>query len=124
MRTRKGWGEAESWTEAEAREALAACKASGQTIVKFAQQHGVRAGRLYAWRQRLNKEVGVEGAVETAALIPVTLGSDLTSKPSPSCSRASVIVNDGLLRIEIADVNTVSATWVAALIRATREVGE
>lgn len=57
--------------------------------------------------QRLNKVVGVASAVETAALILVTLGSDVASKPSPSCSRGSMIVSDGKLHIEIADVNTV-----------------
>lgn len=122
MRTRKGWRQADSWTEAEARAALAECKEGGQTVVEYAQQHGIRAERLYAWRQRLKKAHGVASAVDTTALIPVTVRSDTATRPSSS--RGIVIVNDGPLRIEIADVNTVSATWVAALIRTTREVGE
>jgi len=41
------------WTEAQAREVLAAVAASGLGVAKFAERHGVQAQRIYLWRRKL-----------------------------------------------------------------------
>jgi transposase-like protein len=41
------------WTEAQAREVLAAVVASGLGVAEFAARHGVQAQRIYLWRRKL-----------------------------------------------------------------------
>jgi transposase-like protein len=41
------------WTEAQAREVLAAVAASGLGVARFAERHGVQAQRIYLWRRKL-----------------------------------------------------------------------
>jgi transposase-like protein len=43
------------WTEADAREALAALAASGRSLRAFAREHGLDPQRLYAWRRKLQR---------------------------------------------------------------------
>lgn len=122
MRKRAEWQGAVKdgsfWTAAEAREALAACERSGETVVAFARRHGLTATRLYWWRQRLKKDKRVEGG--DARLIPVTIRS---AGVEPSRTHGCVCVIDGELRIEVVDASAVPPGWVAALLRLWREGG-
>ena len=105
------------WTEAEAREVLAACEQSGETVVAFARRHGLNVSRLYGWRQRLKRNRAAEGAF--APLIPMTIrAAGVESSPG-----RGVCIIDGELRVEVADTSAVSAAWVATLLRRVRREG-
>ena len=41
------------WSEADAREVLAALEGSGKPVSVFAAEHGLDAQRVYLWRRRL-----------------------------------------------------------------------
>jgi transposase-like protein len=41
------------WSEADAREVLAALERSGRPVSVFAAEHGLDAQRVYLWRRRL-----------------------------------------------------------------------
>lgn len=53
---KRGW---KQWSEAEAREVLAAWRVSGVSAHAFARQRGVSPHRLSYWRQRLASEATV-----------------------------------------------------------------
>ncbi len=105
------------WTEADAREALAACASSGESIVAFARRYGIVAQRLYWWRLRLKKESEKGTRNERAPLIPVTL----RSPPVEVLSNHGVVVADGGLRVTVEDTGAVSPAWIAALLQLMRE---
>ena len=54
------------WQEADARAGLAAARASGKPLSRFAREHGLEASRLYWWMKALNKKAG-----KPAAFLPV-----------------------------------------------------
>ena len=113
------------WTEAEAREALAERRRSGESVVAFARRHGISAKRLYWWRHQLKTrttkaERGNDAPREAVArLIPVTV------RPVPNEAQANegVVVTDGELRVEVGVASAVSPTWIATLLRLVRESG-
>lgn len=102
------------WRAAEAREALADCARSGETVAAFARRHGLSAKRLYWWRRRLRKQRTVQSG-ETR-LIPLMLRPE-PIEPPPT----KVAVTEGGLRVEVGDASAVSPAWIAALLRLTRE---
>ena len=53
---RAAWATSERWTERQAREALGALDASGESVAAFAARAGVSAWRLYHWRARLSEQ--------------------------------------------------------------------
>ena len=55
------------WTEDDAREALAECERSGESVAAFARRHGLVARRLYWWRHELRKKSGMS---HRAQLLP------------------------------------------------------
>ena len=119
MSREAGWAKkartGEQWSEGDAREAIAAWAASGESMTGFARRHGVTPQRLSWWRLRTN------GSREPSrtSLIPVTV----TSSPLVSLGAASVTVTMGDLRIDVEDPSRVSPSWVAALLSAMRESG-
>ena len=128
-RATSGWQRAikagRFWTEAEAREALAERRRSGESVVAFARRHGMSAKRLYWWRQQLKTRTtkagrGTEAKGEDVArLIPVTL----RPVPVEAQAKEGVVVTDGELRVEVGVASAVSPTWVATLLRLVRESG-
>ena len=54
------------WTDEDARAGLAAARASGESISKFARSHGVDGSRFYWWMKHLRKS-----ATKPLAILPV-----------------------------------------------------
>jgi transposase-like protein len=54
------------WSEEDARAGLAAARASGKRLSKFAREHGFHVSRLYWWMKALN-----EKPAKPAAFLPV-----------------------------------------------------
>jgi transposase-like protein len=54
------------WREEDARAGLAAARASGKRLSKFAREHGFHVSRLYWWMKALN-----EKPAKPAAFLPV-----------------------------------------------------
>lgn len=96
----------ERWSEIEGRAAIAAWKASGDTVAAFARDHGVDPQRIGWWRKRL-----AEGESVAAALVPVTIAAS-------RMGAVRVRVDD--VEIEIVDGELVSPEWVAALALSVR----
>jgi len=123
MRKQADWERAiasgKFWTAVDAREALAACSRSGETIGAFARRHGLAAKRLYWWRRRLKSDTAVEDG--DARLIPVTVRAERV-EPRAATS-GSVAVVAGELRIEVGEAGAVSPAWIAELLRLVREGG-
>jgi len=53
------------WSEAEARDVLAALEASGLSVRAFGRREGIGVPRLYFWRQRI-KATGADAAARSA----------------------------------------------------------
>jgi transposase-like protein len=64
------------WSEADAREVLAALERSGKPVSVFAAEHGLAAQRVYLWRRRL----GASGEL--------TRFQEVVVRPPPPSSRA------------------------------------
>jgi transposase-like protein len=99
-------GEKERWTEQDAREALAAWEASGESIAAFARGVGIVPQRLLWWRSRLGRPARDFVPVEVTGLGP-----------------AAVMTTKGGTRIEVAAVDAASAQWVTTVVRAMGERG-
>jgi hypothetical protein len=63
------------WREEDARAGLAAARASGKRLSRFAQEHGIQVSRLYWWMKALN-----EKPTKPAAFLPV----QVVEKRAPS----------------------------------------
>lgn len=94
------------WSEAEARDVLAAWGKSGQTGAAYARGIGVVPQRLFYWRRRLETERGAP------TFVPVVV----TSKSSAAPVLITVVV--GTARIEIVEASVATAAWVASLLGA------
>jgi len=122
LRARRRWG------VQEAKWAVAAWAASGETLASFAESRGVHPERLRRWRERLGNlqsdmsaAPGQGTAAPTLALVPVTVRPRVT--PPVAGDEGAVVVTTGELRIAIRDLNATSPDWVARLIaRAAAEV--
>ena len=100
---------AQRWNCGQAQIALEAQQASGLTVAEFARRHGIRAGRLYAWRYK------PDSTPRAARLVPVTICDSRAETQSvpPVC-----VVRLGGIAIEALELTAESAQWVAALARA------
>jgi transposase-like protein len=112
------------WTEEEGRRVIEAWSRSGETVPAFARRVGLGAQRLYWWRVRLGRAgVGVieAGTVSAPApsFLPVVVRAASASTagagaPVTVCARGGV-------RVEVAALDAVSASWVAMLVRSLEE---
>ena len=66
MRNIRRLGEKKTWTEEDGREAVAAWRASGESMAAFAKEQGFGDGRLRWWRDRL-RDAGDSEAVKVEA---------------------------------------------------------
>ena len=96
-------GASRKWTEEDAREALAAQEASGESVNAFGRRLGIVPQRLLWWRSRLGRSSG--------SFVPVEVTS---SGP------AVVLTMDSGTRIEVSAADAASAQWVATVMRALR----
>ena len=106
------------WSEADAREVLAALDASGESVSTFAEHHGLHPHRLWRWRRKLSQAAqarakGEDGPLEQVAFAPVVV--------SGLGREVAVVVRVGSVEIEIVDTSGVEASWLAALVRAAAE---
>lgn len=94
------------WTESDARAVLAAWDRSGQSGAGFARARGLRARRLFWWRDRF-----AACTTSAAAFVPVV------AKPSTAMGSAALVVTTPSgARIEVWDVDGSTAAWVVAVI--------
>ena len=109
------------WSEDDARRAVAALTASGETTDEFARKLGMKPYRLARWRGRLQQEQGVVVASARAAsatprkstaFVPVTVRDERTGRPPV------VVAMGTAVRVEIYEVDPASAAWVTSIITA------
>jgi transposase-like protein len=77
------------WTEAHARSVLDELDASGESVVAFAQRHGLVAQRLYWWRRRLHG--GIERTEPETTFVEIL--------PKPAAPVEIVLRSDRVLRV-------------------------
>lgn len=108
---RTGW---KQWKPEQAKRALAAWRASGLPLATYARGRGVSARRLSWWRERLEEWSSLNARAETedARLVP----ANITARTMTTATSAMVTVRlrHGV-ELELADVATVPADWVAEL---------
>lgn len=83
------------WSEAEAREALAALDASGLSRAAFAREHGISAQRLRWWRARLESAPERSTAIE---FLPVQVLEPAT-KAASTGAMMEIAIGDLLVRV-------------------------
>lgn len=69
------------WTDAEAARVLASAQSSGQSLYKFARDHGLSTTQLYWWRDRLAKRLPARHATQPT-FVPVVAAEP----PAVSCA--------------------------------------
>jgi hypothetical protein len=112
------------WTEPEARRVIEAWKASGETVSAFARRAGLLRQRVYCWRERLGFAPAKEAAAVHEALemsVPAFLPVTVSAPLAPSASAAVTVCTRDGLRIEVAELDAMSAAWVASLVRSLAE---
>ncbi len=92
------------WREPQARRVLRWWRDSGLSARAFARSHGLNAQRLLWWRKRLE-------ASEGTALAPLTFIPAVVT----GAAAATVVRLPGGVSLELADVTSVPANWIAAL---------
>lgn len=107
--------EGRPWTDGEAARALAACDASGISAAAFARRHNLTAGKLYWWRKTLGERARANAP---GRLVPVKVVSGAAGSGQGDGPGARVVLLDGRLRLEMADM---TPEWVATLLRLVRE---
>lgn len=115
LRERRRWrAEDASWL-------VEAWVASGETMVAFADGHGIHRERLRRWRRRLDVQrrarrpvvAGRQEAGRAVALVPVSVRA---SAATAGGDGSAVVVSAGGVRIAIHDLNATSPEWVARLV--------
>ena len=96
-------GGSRRWTEEEAREALAALEASGESVNAFGRRLGIVPQRLLWWRSRLGRVA--------PSFVPVEV---------IGASPAVVVVTEDGTRVEVSTADAVSAEWLATILRSLR----
>ena len=101
------------WSEADARRVLDAWRRSGRSAYAYAREHGMNAQRLLWWRKRLGEWEHEGRAPRRSArvrLVPAVLAADPRAP-------AAVVRLGAHVTVEISEVSSVPASWVASLAR-------
>jgi transposase-like protein len=98
MRNRKTrsstWTKSRRWTDAEARAAIAALEASGESVARFAARQSIAAHRLYGWRRRL---AGSTPAMTGHRFVEVAPSAERV--PVPEVVLEIVLPNGAVIRV-------------------------
>ena len=98
-----------------------AWEASGASVPTFAQRSGLVAQRVYWWKARLRRTRAVELSSATRSqppFIPLTLRGEVGA----ARSAVVTVVLSPEVRVEMAELDAMSAAWVATLVKSLREV--
>jgi hypothetical protein len=106
-----GW---QQWTADEARQVVEAWRASGLSLAAFARERGLIAERVRWWSKRLG-DWGPAKGEEVLQFAPVVV-RDLRPIAATPGGGVSLRLAGGVV-IEVADVATVPAAWVSALVK-------
>ncbi len=107
----------ETWTPVEARRVLAALRASGMTVERFAQSRRLVPQRIYWWKKRLGDWSGGRSKrkQESATrFVPAIVRGRLDDEPGSP--RVTVRIPGGVM-LEVEDVGGVPAEWLSAVMR-------
>jgi len=95
-------------------------RTSGLTVAAFAREAGLKASRVYGWREQIGAAPAKAGSREAPVLLPVVLRGGPTAPPPGARAPITVCARDGL-RVEVAALDAASAAWVATLMRSLGE---
>ncbi len=101
------------WTANEGRRALAAWRASGLCLSRFAQEHGLTAQRIDWWRRRL-EESDRSPTRDDGALVPVVVAGH--HEVQRMLGGAVTIELRGKMSIHVGEPSVVEPQWLAQLI--------
>ena len=101
------------WSPHDARVVLEAVKRSGKTVSAFARAHGLKANRIFKWRQQLADEPSE--AIEQLSFAPVVV-TGLGRAPA-------LVLRLGELEIDVLDPQKVEPRWLAQLLAAVQGGG-
>lgn len=114
----------EQWRPTDAERVIAAWQASGKSMAEFSDGYGINPQRIAWWRKRLaTKEVPAAPAMQ---FVPVTVRAQ-AERPATAPAERSVapvvIALGGVGRIEVAEPEAVSPSWIAALVSELAQAG-
>ena len=104
-----------NWNATKASEVMGDWRRSGGSLAQYARVKGVSLKRLYWWKTRL-ASVPAPLAVATPAFVPVVVRA--TPRLAPS---VIVVALGDAMRVEVHELSSASAAWVAMLARAEQE---
>ena len=102
------------WTASEGRRALAAWRASGLCLSRFAQEHGLTAQRIDWWRRRLEEPNDPSPRRDDGALVPVVVAG--RQEVQRMVGGAVTIELGGKMSIHVGEPSVVEPQWLAQLI--------
>jgi hypothetical protein len=112
------------WSPEEAKEVLAAWRASGLPLGRFARQQGQSAERLRWWKKRLGEWNEEARGAEKPALVPVVVSTPAPAEVVTVAPPAAVVVRvPGGAVVEVAQPGAVKPEWLAAVVRQLGRVG-
>jgi hypothetical protein len=113
------------WSPEEAKEVLAAWRASGLPLGTFARQQGQSAERLRWWKKRLGEWNEEARGGEKSALVPVVVSAPASAEGvTAAAPPAAVVVRvPGGAVVEVAQPGAVEPEWLAAVVRQLGRVG-
>jgi hypothetical protein len=107
-----------SWTEGDARLVLEALAGSGETVVGFARRMKLGADRVFRWRKRLGAAACVPGSAKFPSFVPMEIRAERSVRPAADMGAVICI---GSVRMEMRELSTTSAAWVARVMRSLPE---
>jgi hypothetical protein len=111
---KQGNGTGTRWTETDARRIWSEWRAVGGTLEAFARRNGFEAQRLQWWVKRLGLKKDQEA--RRGSFLPVVVRSSVVHEHAPV-----TLVVDGVARLEVRELTTETAAWVAVTLATMRE---
>jgi hypothetical protein len=109
------------WREEEGRLVVEAWEASGASVPSFAQRVGLLPQRVYWWKDRLRRSTAAKSVTATVSA-PTVIPMSVRAEVGPPRGAGVTVVLSPEVRIEMAELDAMSAAWVATLVKSLREV--